>query len=137
LGKEHRTDRSDPSDPSDSQPYSPWLHHPGPAVVANTVLCLIHQANYLLDRQLGALERQFVHDGGYSERLAAARLEERRKQTSPDPIEEKPPACLRCGKAMVLRTAHKGPRSGSRFWGCSAYPACKGVLAIEESDGSV
>jgi ssDNA-binding Zn-finger/Zn-ribbon topoisomerase 1 len=25
---------------------------------------------------------------------------------------------------MVLRTARKGPRSGSQFWGCSGYPGC-------------
>jgi restriction system protein len=49
-------------------------------VVANALICLIHQANYLLDRQIHGLERRFVEGGGYSERLAAARLEERRRQ---------------------------------------------------------
>lgn len=36
---------------------------------ANTAICLIHQANYLLDRQLKALEEQFKKDGGFTERL--------------------------------------------------------------------
>ena len=58
----------------------PWLDHADPAVVANTVICLIHQANYLLDQQIAGLERQFISEGGYSERLAAARLAERGKQ---------------------------------------------------------
>lgn len=31
------------------------------------------------------------------------------------------------GKPMVLRTARKGARAGSQFWGCPAYPGCKGV----------
>ena len=53
-------------------PYSAWLSHQDPAIVANAVVCLIHQANYLLDHQIAALERAFVRDGGYSERLAAA-----------------------------------------------------------------
>jgi len=28
---------------------------------------------------------------------------------------------------MVLRTARTGLRAGSRFWGCAAYPDCKGT----------
>ena len=44
-------------------------------MIANALICLIHQANYLLDRQIQGLERQFVEGGGYSERLAAANLE--------------------------------------------------------------
>jgi restriction system protein len=37
-------------------------------------------------------------------------------------------ACPRCGEAMVLRTAQQGPRAGSRFWGCSKYPRCRGTV---------
>jgi four helix bundle suffix protein len=36
---------------------------------------LIHQTNYLLDQQIAALERDFIREGGYSEQLAAARLQ--------------------------------------------------------------
>src|SRR3990170_1629928 len=76
-----RTDQSDQADPSDHRKqYSRWLDSADPAVVANAVLCLIHQANYLLDQQIAGLERDFIHEGGYSEQLAASRLEERRKQ---------------------------------------------------------
>jgi four helix bundle suffix protein len=76
-----RTDQSDPTDSADHRKsYSHWLEHSDPAVVANALICLIHQANYLLDRQIHGLERQFVEEGGYSERLAAARLEKRRSQ---------------------------------------------------------
>jgi restriction system protein len=76
-----RTDLSCQTDLSDhKKKYARWLEHPNPAVVANALICLIHQANYLLDRQIHGLERRFVEGGGYSERLAAARLEERRRQ---------------------------------------------------------
>src|SRR6267142_4745198 len=75
-----KTDRTDPSD--QKKRYSEWLDHRDPAVVANALICLIHQANYLLDRQIQGLERQFVEGGGYSERLAAARLENRRHANS-------------------------------------------------------
>ena len=105
---------------------------------ANAVICLIHQANYLLDQQIAALENAFVTEGGYSEQLAAARLAERqRKQKAgpgdpsapPDPSGQIP-ACPRCAKAMVLRTAKSGKNAGQQFWGCSGYPECKGVVNL-------
>lgn len=40
---------------------------------ANCVVCLIHQANYLLDRQIQALEKEFLKKGGFTERLYNAR----------------------------------------------------------------
>ncbi len=40
---------------------------------ANTSICLIHQANYLLDQQLRQLERKFLEEGGFTERLYWAR----------------------------------------------------------------
>jgi four helix bundle suffix protein len=42
-------------------------------VVANIAICLIHQANYLLDQQIRRLERDFVHGGGLRERMTRAR----------------------------------------------------------------
>jgi len=50
------------------------------AVVANIAICLIHQANYLLDRQLTALEQKFLTEGGIRERMTKARLEARKQQ---------------------------------------------------------
>lgn len=51
-------------------------------VVANIAICLIHQANYLLDRQLAGLERAFLHSGGLRERMTRARLDARGNQRS-------------------------------------------------------
>lgn len=48
-------------------------------VVANVAVCLIHQANYLIDRQLERLEREFLEQGGLRERMTTARLESRKK----------------------------------------------------------
>jgi four helix bundle suffix protein len=42
--------------------------------VANILICLIHQANYLLDQQLRKLEREFLQAGGLRERMTRARL---------------------------------------------------------------
>ena len=45
---------------------------------ANTVICLIHQANYLLDRQIRQLEQAYLAEGGLRERMTRARLDARR-----------------------------------------------------------
>ena len=47
------------------------LHNP--EVAANTIICLIHQANYLLDKQLMSLGKAFLDEGGFTERLYKAR----------------------------------------------------------------
>jgi four helix bundle suffix protein len=52
---------------------------PGP-VVANIALCLVHQANYLLDQQLRRLEQDFLKEGGLRERMTKARLESRARR---------------------------------------------------------
>lgn len=117
---------SDPSNPTDqSDPYSRWVTAADPAVVANTIICLIHQTNYLLDQQVRALEKQFIEGGGYSEQLAAARVAHRRTTDQPQA-----PTCRLCGQPMVLRTAKQGARAGSQFWGCSAFPKCKGTQPL-------
>ncbi|HEX4962792.1 MAG TPA: four helix bundle suffix domain-containing protein [Thermoanaerobaculia bacterium] len=138
VGREHPPDAADAA-------YAPWLSHVDPAVVANAVICLIHQANYLLDQQIAALERDFIHKGGYSENLAAARLAERARKknrtdrTDPtDPSDDDSaaaPACPACGRGMVQRTARKGALAGSRFWGCAGYPRCTGTRPIDAAAG--
>lgn len=49
-------------------------------VVANIAICLIHQANYLLDQQIRRLEKDFLKDGGLRERMTKARLQAREQQ---------------------------------------------------------
>jgi restriction system protein len=139
--REARAVRAVGRERSPATAYAAWLGHADPAVVANAVICLIHQANYLLDQQISALERGFISQGGYSENLAAARLAERSRQKDPtdpsDPTDRSddsppsPPACPACGKGMVLRTARKGARAGSRFWGCAGYPECLGTRPLD------
>ncbi len=34
---------------------------------------------------------------------------------------ESPGRCERCSSPLVLRTAQRGPRAGSRFWSCSSF----------------
>jgi four helix bundle suffix protein len=46
-------------------------------IVANILICLIHQTNYLLDQQLRQLEKAFLEEGGLRERMTRARLSHR------------------------------------------------------------
>ena len=43
------------------------------------MISLIHQTNYLLDRQIKSLEQSFTQKGGLRERMHRARLKEREK----------------------------------------------------------
>jgi four helix bundle suffix protein len=56
--------------------YRPYLEDQ-PEVAANAAICLIHQTNYLLDQQLRALEKGFLEEGGFTERLYRARFQAR------------------------------------------------------------
>lgn len=38
------------------------------------------------------------------------------------------PVCPQCNAPMIKRTARKGAKAGSSFWGCSRYPQCRGTL---------
>jgi restriction system protein len=100
--------------------YSPWLSHADPAVVANAVICLIHQANYLLDQQISALERSFIREGGYSEtsRLHGSRSGGGRKIRPIRPIRP------------IGRMIHPPPlpfaRLAARAWCCA--PPARGLV---------
>ena len=127
---------ADPGDDGDRarwRVYEPWLDQEDPVIAANALICLIHQANYLLDQQIIALEQAFVEGGGYSEALAAARIAERQKkkdQTDRSDQTDPIPTCPQCGRLMTLRTSKLGKNPGSQFWGCTGYPECKGVIPV-------
>jgi four helix bundle suffix protein len=108
---------------SDTDPFS--IRDASPVTAANTLVCLINQATYLLRRQLESLEKQFLEHGGFTEKLHAARSRQRSE------AEPAAPLCPRCGRPMVRRTARFGRRAGQPFWGCSAYPDCTGTRPIE------
>jgi four helix bundle suffix protein len=47
-----------------------------PEIIANIAICLINQANYLLDRQIRRLEQDFIKEGGLRERMTKVRLQQ-------------------------------------------------------------
>jgi len=60
--------------------YKTYIDTRSADIVANIIICLIHQANYLLDRQIKRLEQAFLQEGGIRERMTRARLEARRQR---------------------------------------------------------
>lgn len=60
--------------------YKIYFEASPPEVAANTVICLIHQTNFLLDQQLRALEKEFLKEGGFTERLYRVRSQFRERK---------------------------------------------------------
>ena len=102
--------------------FDPWLEDRDDITAANALIVLIQRATGLLGRQLNQLEQAFIANGGIKEKMFQARVEAR---TTPDT-----PKCPQCDKPMKKRSSAKG-----EFWGCSAYPECKGLRRIEEVAG--
>jgi len=59
--------------------YRTYLETRPPEVVANIMICLIHQARYLLSQDIRQLEKAFLEQGGLRERMTRARLRTRRR----------------------------------------------------------
>jgi restriction system protein len=59
--------------------YMTYIEESSPEIAANTLICLIHQTNYLLDQQLRALEKEFLKEGGFTERLYRTRSQMRNR----------------------------------------------------------
>ena len=96
------------------QKYAPWLDSDDDVVVANAMLIILGRAQNMLNRQIEAQGAAFEKNGGFSERLTARRLEARNGACTPE--------CPQCGKPMRKRKSAQGD-----FWGCSAFPECKGT----------
>jgi len=71
VRKKYQSDKSDKSDIY-------GIPTATPEVAANTLICLINQAGFLLGRQLQGLEQQFLERGGFTERLYQARSKSRK-----------------------------------------------------------
>ena len=80
---------------------------------------IIGRALNMLKSQIESQGAAFEETGGFSERLTAKRIEAGEKTREPSP------ECPQCNKPMRRRTSVKG-----EFWGCSAYPDCKGTRPV-------
>ena len=60
--------------------YETYIETRSPEIVANILICLIHQTNYLLDQLIRKLEKDFLAEGRLHERMTRARLATRARQ---------------------------------------------------------
>lgn len=67
LGKEH----------NDVETFMKIVSTRPPETIANMAIILIHQADYLLYRQLERLSKDFINSGGFSEKMAKVRRDNR------------------------------------------------------------
>jgi restriction system protein len=123
---------------SQRQKYAHWLDSEDQLVVANAMLLIIGRALNMLKRQIDSQGKAFEETGGFSERLTAKRVEAR-GQTGVDA-----PDCPQCGSEMRRRNSARGETTRSTnatrpsrvvFWGCSTYPACRGIREVEPKKG--
>jgi len=101
--------------------YATWLDSQDPVVVANAMHLIIGRTLNMLKSQIEAQGKAFEETGGFSERLHTRRLEAREGQRAAEPS----PDCPQCNQPMRRRRSAKG-----EFWGCTAYPDCKGTRPI-------
>lgn len=73
LGKEH----------NDTDYYMQLIATRPAATIANIAIVLIKQADYLLFRQLERLEKDFLQNGGFTERMYRIRSEQRKNKEKP------------------------------------------------------
>jgi hypothetical protein len=74
---------------------------------------------------------------GYSQNELKAKLStylssKQINSEQPIQVQESSPRCPKCGSEMVLRTARRGDNQGGKFWGCSNYPQCRGIVEFSD-----
>jgi four helix bundle suffix protein len=102
--------------------FSQWFNSDDPIIVANAMILLLQRTMAMLKNQIIKQGDVFIQKGGFREKMYNSRNEEREKRI---PVDKNAPACPECEKPMRKRNSQRG-----EFWGCSAYPACKGTRQI-------
>lgn len=92
-------------------------------VFANAMLILIGRSLHMLGNLMSRLGEEFRQEGGFSERMTAARVEAKREARQA--VDDDAPKCPQCGAPMRLRHGARGD-----FWGCTAYPTCRGTRQV-------
>jgi restriction system protein len=75
-----QSDLSDASNQSDKSGLTESYRFLDAGTLANTLICLINQASYLLWQQMKTLEKEFLNNGGFTERLYHARMNARKQK---------------------------------------------------------
>lgn len=105
---------------------SEWLENENPLVAANAIFICINRACALITGQMYRIAEDFIQEGGFTEKMTKARLEQR----DADFQKEGSPNCPKCGNPMRKVVARKGRFAGKTFWGCTSFPECNGTREI-------
>lgn len=79
---------------------------------------------------------QAVQKSDSKQRISSSQPLQSSNVSTEQPIDHKAieiPLCPTCGSEMTRRTATRGARSGKPFWGCLAYPKCRGIVNIRDT----
>ncbi len=105
--------------------FEPGLSAEDSMVRANTLLILISRTVNMMEKYIKSVGEEFAETGGFRERLSTVRSETRVER---DGVAAEAPDCPECGAPMRLRKTRQDNRP---FWGCTQYPACRGVLPVD------
>lgn len=110
-----------------ADPLAPFMHALLFKAVPVIVLCAV--IGPILGSLKGGAEkiiergvRRLVHGSNHQNPVASF-------PASSPPVVADAPHCPACNALMVLRQSKRGARAGQQFWGCPAYPKCRGVRA--------
>jgi four helix bundle suffix protein len=111
-----------------SRKFEPELLADDSLVRANTLLILISRTLNTMDKYIKSVGAEFVEKGGFRERMSTVRGEARTQQDGV--AEGEGPKRPQCGASTRLRKTRKDNKP---FWGCTGYPACRGVVDFEKN----
>jgi four helix bundle suffix protein len=106
--------------------FEPELTAEDSVIRANTLLILISRTVNMMEKYIKRVGDEFAETGGFRERLSTVRSDTRATRDGSATAEA--PNCPQCGAPMRLRKSRKENRS---FWGCTEYPACRGVMPVD------
>jgi len=108
--------------------FEPDLNSEDFRVRANTLLILITRTLNMMDKYIKKIGEEFKSQGGFRERLGTVRTAARAQAEG---VPENAPDCPLCGAPMRMRKTRKDNRP---FWGCTEYPACRGIADYHKGE---
>jgi hypothetical protein len=102
-----------------SERFSTYIENNDPIIASNSILVLIDQACKLLHHQMVSIKKENIN--------MQDKILNKIDQSGDF---GKAPLCPKCGSFMLLRTAKKGNNQGNKFWSCSKFPLCDGIMEV-------
>lgn len=99
--------------------FSLFLENADPIIASNSILITIDQACKLLHRQMLSITSDEFKN-----------LDKYIQPNNQGGSNIDSPLCPKCGAKMIIKTARKGNNQGNKFWSCSKYSQCNGILSL-------